>query len=223
MSTRDLYRVVFKQYRKYEPLVASRYGLKAALERLGQTTGLHFEAFIARMLQVQGYTTQLNRVMPGKAITHEIDITAVKGKEVVMVECKHHTKSWIECNVQVALYVYARFLDVKKNFTKPLIVTNTRFSKQATEYARSVNMGLLGWRYPEKEGLELFLETNRLYPITLLQSLDETTTNKCLDLRLVLVPDLFDFSEQELAQKLKIPLQKAKKILEEAHAVCEKT
>lgn len=222
MLTRDLYRLVFRGYKKYEPLTSSRYGLKAALEKLGKTTGLHFEAFIARMLQLQGYQTQLNRTVPGKRITHEIDITASKGKETLMVECKHHTKSWIECNVQIALYVYARFLDVQKQFTRPMIVTNTRFSKQAIDYAQGVNMQLWGWRYPEKEGLEIFLESQRLYPITLLQTLDEKTTDQCLNQRLVLVPDLFDFSEQELAQKLRISLQKAKKIVEEAHAVCEK-
>jgi hypothetical protein len=51
------------------------------------------------------------------------------------------------------------------------LVTNTKFSSEARDFARCVGLNLLGWHEPPGEGLEDILERFGLYPITIIPSL----------------------------------------------------
>jgi hypothetical protein len=44
-----------------------------------------------------------------------------------MVECKFHNYLGIKCNIQIALYVYGPFLDLRdsERIDRPIIATNT--------------------------------------------------------------------------------------------------
>ncbi len=220
ISTRKLFKIVLKEYRKQEPLVASKYNLKGAIQRLGQNQGYSFELFIAKLFEKKGYITTCNRIVQGRYITHEIDITAKRKQQTLMIECKHHQKPWIESDVQTALYTYARFLDVQKQFTHPAIVTNTRFTKQARKYANGVQMQLMGWRQPHGNSLAENCERYAHFPITILKSIDERLVKECLKKDIVTLSEIQHYTEKKLTKKLGIKQKKAKEILAEAHAVC---
>jgi hypothetical protein len=146
-----------------------RFGLKKAIMDLGPD-GYLFEDFIARLFQEMGYEVRTRQMVPGQCVQHEIDVLIKKGPLRHMVECKFHNSQGIKCSIQTALYTYGRFLDIAHahGLESPWLVTNTHFSSDVMRYASCMNMHLLGWRYPEKEGLETLVERYRLYPITIL-------------------------------------------------------
>ena len=178
-----------------------------------------YQKNVEKILKKHGYATELNQIVKGKYIRHEIDISARKNKEMIMVECKHHNRPWAGCSIQTALYVYARFLDIKGLFTSAMLVTNTKFSSQVADYAKGVGLKLMGWRFPEGNSLEYNIERFKLYPKTMLTSLDKTKVNSLLQLGIFLVSDLSAKDVTEISKMLKISKSKAGIISEEAQAL----
>lgn len=215
IETGKLFKFVLKEFKKYQPNNSARYTLKRAILRLGPR-GFAFEKYISRILEEIGYTTKLNQAIHGEFISHEVDITAERKGEKLMVECKHHTKPWNGCTIQTALYIYARFLDVKNHYTAPMLVTNTRFSPQLITYAKGVGLKLMGWKYPPGEGLEHHADTLRLYPVTMLHELDDKLLNILLKKKIVLVRTLKAMSVKDVSKLLPVSEGRARKIHEEA-------
>jgi hypothetical protein len=218
IETKKLFRFVFNEFKKHRSYTASRYNLKNAILRLG-IEGFAFEGFVSKLLKKQGYSVRLNRVVKGRYILHEIDVSARKNNERIMVECKHRTKPWLGCHIQTALYVYARYLDVKKTFTAPMLVTNTKFSGQVIKYSRGVGLMLMGWKFPRSNSLEYNIEKFRLYPITMLSSLSKSKIDMLLNLKIFLISDLSKRNASEIANMIKITESGANRILEESRAL----
>ena len=219
IETKKLFRFVIKELKKNQPYVASKYNLKNSILRLG-IEGSHFERYVSFILKKLGYSTKLNCIVKGKYINHEIDIIATNEKKV-MVECKHHIRPWIGCNIQTALYVYARFLDVKKKFNCPMLVTNTRFSRQVIAYSNGVNMKLMGWKYPNGDSLEYNIEKFKLYPITMLNLINKKKVNILLSSNILLISELLSKDAGSISDMLMINKTKSNKILEEARVLCK--
>ena len=213
ISTREIFAVAFREFRKTEPVTANRYNIKDALMRLG-SSGFPFEMFIERILTLQGYRCVRDEMMQGKIITHEIDVDAVKGTERLMVECKHRSKPWISTHIQTALYVYARFLDVKAAFTRPMLVTNTKFSPQVIEYAKGVGMRLMGWHFPKEDSLERNIDVFNAYPVTLLPSMTDEMLEICLRKGYVMLSDIHGLDEGALSKLFGITRRKAAGIVQ---------
>jgi len=189
IETKRLFNFVHKQLRKASPGVCCRYNLKQGIINMRLHGGYVFEKYMGRILAAKGYDIKMNQTVQGKFVTHEIDVVAEKGKEKLMVETKHHVKPWASQPIQTALYVYARFLDVSKIFTKPMLVTNTKFSSQATKYAKGVGLRLMGWKYPRGDSLEENIENLKLYPITILY-MSRNTIEKYLEQGVLTLQDL---------------------------------
>jgi len=85
-----------------------------------------------------------------------------------MIECKFHGIPGGRTDIKVALYTYARFLDVKEkgDFDLPWLITNTRLTQEAKAYAACIGMKVTGWDYPEGESLNEMIDKSGLYPIT---------------------------------------------------------
>src|SRR3989344_1547462 len=219
ITTKEVFRFVFHELRRYTPTLADKFDLKNAILRMGPA-GFAFEEYIAQILKSKGYTTLTDQQVRGIYISHEIDVVAEKPGEKLMVECKHHLQPWNGCHIQTALYVWARFLEVKKYFTQPMLVTNTTFSESIIRYARGVGLRLMGWKYPKGDSLEENIERYKLYPITLLRSLEPETLSILLDRKVVLLKTLAQLSLPELSQILQLPPAKVKTISEEAQELC---
>jgi len=169
IQTKKLFDFVHKELDKTRPGAGLKYDLKKAMVEMRIGGGFVFEKFMGRILEAKGYNIEMNPMIQGKYITHEIDVSAKKGDEKLMVEVKHHLRPWEGESIQTALYVYARFLEVQDKFTKPMLVTNTKFSPQVVKYSKGVGIKLMGWKYPYQDSLEDNIARYKLYPITILK------------------------------------------------------
>jgi hypothetical protein len=221
IATKRIYGIVYDLVEDMKPEVSHRYNLKRALFDIGPE-GYGFEDFTARLLSLQGHRTELRQILEGKCVSHEIDVVAEKGREAYMVECKFHNQYGTRCRIQTALYVYARFLDLQagakkgtcREFTKPWLVTNTKFSEDVIRYAECMGIPLLGWRYPLRKGLEVLIDRDKCYPVTVIP-MGRDVLRRLLRKDIVTVFDIPE-NAQQLADKAAIPLGKARDIVEKA-------
>lgn len=206
-TTRKIYREAYKLLRKKSARVAGRYKLKEALLELGPS-GYPFEMIISELFRLMGYETQVGRVVKGKCVAHEVDVIAAKEDELMMMECKFHNRQNHRSNVTIPLYVQSRFVDIRSAWTKQKefrdkahsgwVVTNTRFTTDATEYAECVGLKLLSWDYPRNNALKDLIGRTGLHPVTCLSALDKTNKQLLLKNDIVLARQI-----TEDPQKLK--------------------
>lgn len=173
-STEDIYRYALDQLRDDHPYIATKFNIKKALLELGPT-GYPFEKYIAKVFEALGYETQLNLIISGWCVDHEVDVVVTKDKKISMVECKYHNVQGLRTDVQVTMYTEARYQDISKTW-KPsnldeeianlFLVTNTKFTYEALKYGNCKNQNLLSWDYPKGESLADIIDRFKLYPIT---------------------------------------------------------
>ncbi len=198
------------------PYSRAKYSLKQGVMDLGPT-GYPFEDFVAEVLNVQGYQTQTRQVLNGKCVKHEIDIIAQKDGKKSMIECKFHNSVGNHTQVHVSLYTKARFDDLKEkhNLGSTWLVTNTRITTDALNYALCNNIKVISWNYPENEGLRDLIEKSKLHPITALTTLTQSQKQNLLDNSVVLCKNIVGN-----LGLLNLSEDKTKSILEEAKFVC---
>lgn len=221
ITTKKIYKTVYSIVDDLRPEVTHKYNLKRALQLLGPG-GYDFEDYTASLLEARGYATQVRQIPQGKCITHEIDVVASKGKETYMVECKFHNEPGTRCRIQTALYVYARFLDLMEGakkgscieFTRPWLITNTKFSVDVVTYAECMDIALLGWRYPLKESLESMIDKTKCYPVSVI-NMNNHTLRTLLKRKIVTVLDIPD-NPHRLVDRTGISLSNARRIVERA-------
>lgn len=80
-------------------------------------------------------------------------------------------------------------------------------------------MSILAWKYPEVKNLQYYIETKKLYPITILPLLKQEHVQKLFDSNIIMARDLKNFSPLDLVEKLSIDKQRALKILDEADSL----
>ncbi|MBU1071170.1 ATPase, partial [Patescibacteria group bacterium] len=160
--------------------------------------------FVAKVLQQFGYHTKVGVVLEGKCVKHEIDILAEKDNSVYYIECKFHNRPGLKTDVQVALYTNARFKDIESNAVEvdhpkgvqppqihySWLVSNTKITKDATNYANCQNMKLTSWNSPGKESLFHLVADSGLHPITALSSLSPDQVKILLKQNTVTLRDL---------------------------------
>jgi hypothetical protein len=214
-TTDDLYRFTHQQLVRKDKQAAMRYRLKRAMFDLGPT-GFPFEKYVARLLENQGYATQTGIYVRGYCVSHEVDVLATKGKDTYLYECKFHLTKGSRSGVKVALYIKARFEDIargyevdnnldrqapKQKISGAYLVTNTKCTSEAIKYARCAGLGIISWRYPFDRGLESMIDDSRLYPITVLMSLNRFSKRRLLNLGVVTVQDILAFTHWERIPK----------------------
>ncbi|PIU22034.1 MAG: hypothetical protein COT14_03490 [Candidatus Diapherotrites archaeon CG08_land_8_20_14_0_20_30_16] len=217
ISTQEILDVVLKNLKK-EKGVAQRYDLKRAIMNLGPS-GFPFEEYFARILNNYDYNTKVNNYIKGKRITHEIDIVAKKHNLSYMIECKYHNEAGIQTKLHVAMYTYARFLDVSK-FDVPWLATNTKCVNEAEEYAKGINLKITSWNYPKRESLRDLIEKKDLYPITSIKYIDEKIKEKLFSANIVLAKDLLGYTTKELVLQTGLKEKEINTILNEVKEIC---
>ncbi len=179
VTTETLYRQAFKLLAESTEPIAAKYSLRRALFGLGPT-GFPFEDFLAKLFQAEGYKTKTRLILRGKCAIHEIDVAAYRPDHTFIAEAKFHMRPGVKSDLQVALYSYARFLDLQSSavckgdtcgIVSLAIVTNTKFTKAAIDYAKCSGLELISWGYPHGNSLQDRIERHNLYPITVLSKL----------------------------------------------------
>ncbi len=225
-TTSYIYKRAFGLLRKKgNDIPAARYSLKQAIRELGPT-GFPFEKFVGKLFEAQGYTVKVGQTLKGACVNHEVDVVAIKGKEVVLVEAKFRNRSGDDIGVRVPLYMKSRFEDILNNIPPPkrrnyrcMIVTNTRFSVDARKYVDCVgNIELVGWRFPKDRGLEYMIESSGLHPITVLNILSREEKLKLFEKGLVVCQDV-ERAPHKL-YSIGLPKNKVDKVMEQAGELC---
>jgi len=204
---------------KENPLLAERYNLKKAIMELGPA-GFTFEKYVAEILKEYGYSVKTNEQVRGSCVTHEIDVAARKGNQRVMIECKYHNERGIRSDTKVALYTFARFLDVKNVFNEAWLVTNTKCTNQAIQYARCAGLKIISWRHPSKGSLEYLIEKKKLYPITILPSLTKYIKERLAWGQILLTKDLLKYPLDGLIGLTGLEFNTAKNLQAQAKELC---
>lgn len=228
MTTADIYLKAFSLLKKYKRPVAAKYSLKKAIMELGPT-GRPFEQFVAALLACEGFTVTGPQVVRGVCVKHEIDASGMKDNRHIMVECKFHNLPGTRSDVKIVLYVQARFEDVERQWQKQpehgtkfheaWLVTNTKLTSDAVDYAECVGMTAIGWNYPFNNGLEVRIERAGLHPITCLTTLTRSQKIELLNKHIVLCKELIEHEEMLSSIGVRAPI--VQKVLDEANALCK--
>ena len=220
IPTRKIYQKVFAHLRSAGTHLAARYNLKRALMELGPT-GYPFERYFARLLEHDGYNTLVGQQIKGKCVWHEIDVVAEKEGGKFMIEAKYHNVPGIKTDTKVALYVYARFLDVSAGdgFTQGWLVTNTKLTRDARHYCECVGLKYLSWDRPDGGGLRDLIEKTPLYPVTILQTLSPKEKSTLLGEGIVTVQDLLKNLESIPARKRADAQKEAQNLIDQVATV----
>lgn len=194
ISTGEIYRHAFEILRSLERPVARRYSLRRAVMDLGPS-GFPFEDFIAQILEAKGFKCLTRQTVLGGCVPHEVDVVAWNSTKLIMCEAKFHNELGIKSDIKVALYIKARFDDIKENvfnyggenrpITDAWLITNTKFSSTAIHYGVCKNLTMIGWNYPEKGNLQDMIEESGLHPVTCLSTLSAGEKKLLLDRKIV--------------------------------------
>jgi Holliday junction resolvase len=226
-STKKIYKLAHKYLRQYNRASSLRYTLKKAIFRLGPS-GYPFEKYFGAILENYGYKVQVSSMMDGKCVKHEVDVFAVNEDEVSLFECKYRNKPGNTTDVKVAMYVHARFQDLKpaikaqypgKTF-KGWLITNTRLTSDAIQYAKCAGLHIMSWSFPEKKSLNEMIEEKRLYPVTIISGIKSGLINALINHNVILLKDLIGIDISEISRMLSLPENKAAALKKQADELC---
>src|SRR3989344_8954276 len=223
MHTEDIYRRAFELLRQQEiPPVAARYSMKRAVFALGPS-GFPFELFFAEILHAYGWSVRADVILRGRCAQHEVDVLAEKAGRRIGVEAKFHNDPGGKTDIKDVLYVHARYHDLATTTDKAnrvdegWLITNTRFTKNAIQYAQCSNLTIIAWDYPRNHGLLHMIEEARVHPITALTTLSEGEKRRLMEQKIVLCKHILmpHLLEQSGIKPSSIPT-----VLEEARHLC---
>ncbi len=226
-STAKIYSLAKKYLKRYNRPSSLRYSLKRALLRLGPT-GYPFEKYVGELMKQYGYSTEVGTVMEGKCVNHEIDVIGIRDGDVTAVECKYHNTLGKTTDVKVAMYVHSRFRDIEPVFRKGhpdktfsgWLVTNTRCTKDAIQYADCSGFGVIGWRHPSNGSLEKMIEDRLLYPVTIISGIKQSVIGDLLKNNIILLKDLVDLNVEDIRKMLSLNKNKAVALKRQADDLC---
>lgn len=199
MTTHDIYKHAFQVLEKLSKPVARSYSLRRAVMQLGPS-GFPFEDFVAEILRAKGFECLTRQTLLGGCVPHEVDVVAYNEKKLIVVEAKFHNELGTKSDLKVALYIKARFDDLRENvfayggsnrsITDSWLITNTKFSSTAIHYAECKSMTLIGWNYPADGSLQKMIEEEKLHPITCLETLSDADKKVLLTSGVVLCSNI---------------------------------
>jgi hypothetical protein len=223
ITTEEIYRHAFEILRKEEQTpVAARYSVKRAVFALGPS-GFPFEQFLAEVLRAHGWQVQTGVALNGRCAPHEVDVLAERRGKRVGIEAKFHNEQGGKTDIKDALYVKARYDDLRNapvptsKVDEGWLVTNTVFTRNAIRYAQCSGLTLLGWDYPHGRGLFRMIEEAKVHPLTCLTTLSEGEKHRFLDQKVVLCKAV---TTPHLLREYGVKPERIPHVLEEAKQLC---
>ncbi len=226
MTTKQIYRRAFSLIKKDKP-VAIRYSLRQAVMELGPT-GFPFEKFLGEVLKTQGFDVKVGVMLYGFCVTHEVDVLASRGDKHIFVEAKFHNKLGVKTDLKVALYVKARFDDLKtvhkrkedgdQMIHEGWLVTNTKLTSKARQYGRCSGLKVIGWNYPKDGNLQDMILRSGVHPISVLTTLSKKRKKTLFEMGVVLCRDLA--KRKDLLKELGVNDNGIAEIMDEIILLC---
>ena len=245
IPTFEIFKEVKDLLNQAQPVFGLKFSLKQAMRDLGPD-GFAFEKYAGAIFRAAGYAVKLNQFISGKCLSqYEIDFIAEKpaesplgnqaGKAGILKigECKYHSQiSDLSVDQEIALANYGRFADIlqgKFALTKisqgkkisSILITNTKFSTRAIQYSECSGVELWGWKYPFSKGLEVFIDQNKLYPITILPSFKKQWADIFNQRNIILAGDILKLNFERISRESNIGLAVFNKMAAEAKTLLE--
>lgn len=224
IPTKELYEMAFNALRGKKNSYAARYSLKRAIRELGPE-GFYFEKWIARLFQEDGYEAVTGQTVQGHAVSHEIDVVALKGNEMLAIECKFRNDADAKISVTTPMYFKSRkeditgisyhFFNQNHEFTDGWLVTNAYLTSDSIAFGNYYKVNLLSWDYPRGSSLKKRVDSNAEYPVTCLTNISEQDKAMLLKFQCILVKDLV--KSPQILDKIQVAKDKQKLILMEAN------
>ena len=227
ITTKKIYGLAKKYLRQINHASGLRYSLKKALLRLGPS-GYPFEKYIGEVLKHYGYSVEIGPMVNGRCVKHEVDVFAVNDTEILAAECKYRNSGGSTIDVKTAMYVHSRFRDLEsvmkteypgRSF-RGMLITNTRFTTDAIQYAECTGVDLKSWRYPETGGLQEMIEAKNLYPVTVISGVKSGLIKALFDKDIILLKDLAGKDTGTIMKILSLNEGKAKTLKKQADELC---
>lgn len=226
MTTSDIYRRAHALLAKEERTFAAKYSIRRALLDMGPT-GFPFEDYFCELMRAKGYTASVRQVVQGRCTRHEVDVVLARNDEHIGCELKFHNVPGFKTDLKTALYVRARFTDIEDrardegrtcDINEGWLVTNTKFTAQAIEYAECAGIRLLGWSHPGRGNLADIIEETGLYPITVLTTISKKEEALLLRSQVTLCRDVA--KNPNVLLRAGIPKRKHAAIISESASLC---
>lgn len=227
IKTQEIYRHAFTLLRQNQPPVAARYSLRRALFNLGPT-GFPFEVFLGRLFTEDGYKTRTGIIIAGKCAEHEIDVAAYKEDHSFVAEAKFHARPGVKSDLQVAMYSYARLLDLQEaricsedvcGVKEFWLITNTKFTSTAQNYGNCVGLNMLSWDYPKNNNLHDRIQRAGVYPVTVLQSINASQKETLIARGMILCRDIIE--NPHALRHLHLSKKKHEALMSEVKTICK--
>lgn len=222
-TTTEIYKRAYEILENIERPLAARYSLRRAITEFGPT-GFPFEHFVGEIFRAKGFEVNTGVEVQGKCVSHEIDMIAEDDERKIFMEIKFHNSPKIKSDLKVALYVKSRFEDVVSNIddTKKKkegwLMTNTKFTKNALDYARCAGLTIVSWSYPDGKSLQTLIEETGLHPITCLTSIPNREKTLLVNQGVVLCRDIK--RDPKILEELGLKDGAVDDILDEASKIC---
>ena len=221
-TTSELYYKAFQLLRKGAHVSAARYAIRKAVLELGPS-GFPFERFVAEIYRARGYETEVDVTLKGRCVPHEVDMVAKKDGIRTIAELKFHNEAGFKTDVKVALYVHARFEDLKSasedhSSDIPLLITNTKFTQNAIDYGSCTGLSLIGWTYPHVGNLQDLIQETHMYPVTVLTSLTNQEKKMLIEANAGLCSSIA--TDADVLGRVGISKDNAERAFEESRALC---
>lgn len=142
-----------------------------------------------------------------------------------MIECKYHNNIGTKSDVKTALYISARFLDIKNaskaglnryNFSQGWLATNTKCTTDAIKYANCVKLNIVAWHYPHDNNLEYYIESKKLYPVSILPGLGDLQKDKLFENKIYSIQDLLEEPQDTIEKLVNLDITAVRKLYAEA-------
>jgi hypothetical protein len=222
MTTKEIYDMAVTELETHREVVEFRRDLRDGLARIG--SGFIFEDYVRLLLEEYGYKVSGNVVIQGACVNHEIDSIAERDSETIYVEMKHHSVLERYTPFEVTLAAKAKWEDLQAGceqglndcpFDRVLIVTNTRLTKHAQQYAECVGIEHFGWNTPRGRGIDWFIENKKLYPVTILRTVTDEERDQLYAHKIMTLNQLVEADPKSVG----LPETRVKELIDETHRV----
>jgi hypothetical protein len=211
IKTEYIYHIAFKHLKNISKASALKFSLKRSMLEIGPS-GFPFEKFIAQIWKHEGYVAITDQIVYGQCVSHEVDVVAWTPEKLIMVEAKYHSDAGSRTDLKNALYVKARYDDIRMNTFTPesfdkknipdkstimpntlsegWLITNTHFSNTAITYANCNDLKLMSFDYPDNGSLQDKIIEYALYPITILTTITKDEKKRLIEKDIILCQTL---------------------------------
>lgn len=218
----DIYKKAFHELKERSRPAAVRYSLRRSLMEFGPT-GFPFEVYVAELFKAKGFDAITDQMVFGSCVPHEVDVIAWDIEKLLMAEIKYHNEPAGKTDLKVALYVKARYDDIRNNIyeyggakrklDEGWLITNTKFTETAIKYGECNDIKMMGWNYPTFGNLHDMIEETKLHPVTCLTTLTPSEKQLLISNKIVLCKTVY--ASKHILKDLGFDESKIFKIMEE--------